>query len=398
MFRSKKEANIGRSLRVTLLEGSLQTRMLACLVTLRWKAEEVGHAAGPGLRSRAALGNPRHWDCTSVHVLSFHSFSRADTLKIRLEHRELASHYSAYSRLPPGCQPSAAAEALARVAPEENMGPPDEAFHLVFSYDPSILSAKTGAPFHYLEGQSVSFVNLADTRKGSHNAEGPVAKPRLYSVASSLLSPDEGLRHSFSLCVRRHRFWGPDGQHDPSKDGLCSSLLCTAPIGTQFEIAGPVGAALILPEDRKTPIVFACTGTGVAPLRSFLRRILAEPREGRVVAYIGAARASTTPYAHEWRELSRRLPTETLQLRFAYSREMKAPGGGKLYVQHLIDEDGGAIIDLLQQGAVMYTCGRRDMLPPIKSALQAAAERCNMAFEPFLKQLVATKRWRTEVY
>ncbi|OEH76008.1 hypothetical protein cyc_06148 [Cyclospora cayetanensis] len=336
-----------------------------------WKAEEVGHAAGPGLRSRAG---------SSSMPVPINLFSRADTLKIRLEHRELASHYSAYSRLPPGCQPSAAAEALARVAPEENMGPPDEAFHLVFSYDPSILSAKTGAPFHYLEGQSVSFVNLADTRKGSHNAEGPVAKPRLYS------------------CVRRHRFWGPDGQHDPSKDGLCSSLLCTAPIGTQFEIAGPVGAALILPEDRKTPIVFACTGTGVAPLRSFLRRILAEPREGRVVAYIGAARASTTPYAHEWRELSRRLPTETLQLRFAYSREMKAPGGGKLYVQHLIDEDGGAIIDLLQQGAVMYTCGRRDMLPPIKSALQAAAERCNMAFEPFLKQLVATKRWRTEVY
>ena len=39
-------------------------------------------------------------------------------------------------------------------------------------------------------------------------------------------------------CIKHHRYWGPDGLRDPARDGLCSSLLCTAPIGTEFEIAG----------------------------------------------------------------------------------------------------------------------------------------------------------------
>lgn len=54
---------------------------------------------------------------------------------------------------------------------------------------------------------------------------------------------------------------------------------------------------------------------------------------GPVVAYIGAAKAASTPYAREWEALQQLLPPSQLQLRFAYSREMKAPDGGRLYVQ-----------------------------------------------------------------
>lgn len=41
-----------------------------------------------------------------------------------------------------------------------------------------------------------------------------------------------------------------------------------------------MGASLLLPEDREVPLIFACTGTGVAPLRSFMRRIAFEGRPG----------------------------------------------------------------------------------------------------------------------
>lgn len=39
-------------------------------------------------------------------------------------------------------------------------------------------------------------------------------------------------------CVKRHRYRSADGQGDSSKDGLCSSLLCSSPIGTEFEVGG----------------------------------------------------------------------------------------------------------------------------------------------------------------
>ncbi|KAL8449885.1 hypothetical protein Emed_002848 [Eimeria media] len=274
--------------------------------------------------------------------------------------------------------------------PQENV-----AYHLVFSYDPSDLSPKDGGPFRYLEGQSVSFF-LKDRTPGAPD-QGP-PKPRLYSVASSPLAPELGLKHSFSLCVRHHRYWSPDGARDPSKDGLCSSSLCTAPLGSQFDVGGPVGAALLMPEDASVPLIFACTGTGVAPLRSFLRRLSVAPRDGPLIAYVGAGNAATAPYAREWRHLERQLPQDKLNLRFAFSREMKNKEGGKLYVQDLIEEDGEKLLQLLSAGGIMYTCGRKDMVAPIKAALQAAAEKNNLSFDSFFKELIATKRWRTEVY
>ncbi|CDJ39945.1 ferredoxin NADP+ oxidoreductase, putative [Eimeria tenella] len=360
-------------------------------------------AAGFGqipLRLRAAEELPNGYTRTQIRASGgpanapFNLFSRSAPLKVHLEHREPAAVYTAYGEVggplasPMECRGASGSEAE----------PGDEVYHLVFSYDPSALSGKTQGPFRYLEGQSVSFVNLKDQREGQVQSGAPPPKPRLYSVASSPLCPDKGLQHSFSLCVKRHRYRAPDGRFDPCKDGLCSSLLCTAPIGTEFEVAGPVGASLLLPEDRDAPLIFACTGTGAAPLRSFLRRVFAERRNGPVVAYIGAAKAASTPYAREWEALQQLLPPSQLQLRFAYSREMKAPDGGRLYVQHLMEADGDELLRLFEEGALMYVCGRKDMLPPIKAALQAAAQNNNVDFSSFFKSLIASKRWRAEVY
>lgn len=318
-------------------------------------------------------------------------FTRTLPLKVRLEHRELASQYSAYAN-------SSKFQSRDTFSGKGESPTTDEVYHLLFSYDPAELSGTDGEPFRYLEGQSVSFLKLRETRNALLDREGPPAKPRLYSVASSPALPDQGLQHSFALCVRHHRYWGPDGKRDPSRDGLCSSLLCTAPIGTEFEVGGPIGSALLLPEDTSVPVIFACTGTGAAPLRSFLRRIVAEPRHGPLIAYIGAGRSSIAPYAREWQALQKLVPPERLQLQFAYSREMTTTQGGKMYVQHLIEKDGDKVLGFLQDGAVMYACGRKDMLPSIKAALQATATRNNLQFDSLFKTLIASRRWRTEVY
>ncbi|KAL8272015.1 hypothetical protein Esti_004139 [Eimeria stiedai] len=315
------------------------------------------------------------------------SFTRSSPLKVRLVHRELSSEYSAYSPSdegPPLGASTCAGRGGAQQQPHENF-----AYHLVFSYDPADLSKKDGGPFRYLEGQSVSFF-VRDRRPGVPD-EGP-PKPRLYSLASSPLAPELGFKHSFSLCVRHHRYWGPDGERDSLKDGVCSSSLCTAALGSEFDVgAGPVGSSLLMPEDASVPLIFACTGTGVAPLRSFLRRLSVAPRAGPLVAYVGAGDAATAPYAREWGHLQNLLPPDNLSLCFAFSREVRNKHGGRLYVQDLIQEDGEKLLQLLAAGGIMYTCGRKDMVPPIKAALQAALGKSNVPFDSFFKQLIATK-------
>lgn len=67
-------------------------------------------------------------------------------------------------------------------------------------------------------------------------------------------------------------------------------------------------------------------------------------------------------------------------------------------MQHLMERDGDMLLQLLHEGAFVYICGRKDMLPPIKAALQAAAARNNLDSAAFFKSLIAAKRWRAEVY
>lgn len=132
-----------------------------------------------------------------------HRFSRSAPLKVRLEHREPAATYTAYGEV--GGPLGSSVECTGASGASGSEGEPgDEVHHLVFSYDPSALSGKTQEPFRYLEGQSVSFVNLKDQREGQIQSGAPPPKPRLYSVASSPLCPDKGLQHSFSLVRRKH--------------------------------------------------------------------------------------------------------------------------------------------------------------------------------------------------
>ena len=40
--------------------------------------------------------------------------------------------------------------------------------------------------------------------------------------------------------------------------------------------AGPTGKVLLLPADANTPVIMVATGTGIAPFRSFWRRLFME--------------------------------------------------------------------------------------------------------------------------
>merc|ERR1712066_885652 len=55
--------------------------------------------------------------------------------------------------------------------------------------------------------------------------------------------------------------------------GVCSSHICDLEKDDDVLITGPTGAEMLLPDDPKSNIIMLATGTGIAPFRSFLRRL-----------------------------------------------------------------------------------------------------------------------------
>ncbi len=81
---------------------------------------------------------------------------------------------------------------------------------------------------------------------------------RAYSIASP---PGEDNR--FALCLNR------------VQDGFMSNFLCDMKEGDEIRCQGPFGDFILRPPLRDT--VFIATGTGIAPFRSMLHWLLAEP-------------------------------------------------------------------------------------------------------------------------
>jgi ferredoxin-NADP reductase len=81
---------------------------------------------------------------------------------------------------------------------------------------------------------------------------------RAYSIASP-----PGDDNGFALCLNR------------VQDGFMSNFLCDMKEGDEIHCQGPFGDFILRPPLRDT--VFIATGTGIAPFRSMLHWLLADP-------------------------------------------------------------------------------------------------------------------------
>lgn len=77
---------------------------------------------------------------------------------------------------------------------------------------------------------------------------------------------------------------------------------CPAPLAPCR--AGPTGKVLLLPEDPNTPVIMVATGTGIAPFRSFWRRLFMENVPGYKFTglfwlFMGVANRDATLYDEE---------------------------------------------------------------------------------------------------
>lgn len=124
----------------------------------------------------------------------------------------------------------------------------------------------------YWEGQSYGVVP-----PGINPKNGKPNTNRLYSIASTRYG-DDMKGTTTTLCVRRATYWCPELKaDDPAKKGVCSNFLCDSKPGDDLMLTGPAGKVMLMPEKNPaTDLIMVATGTGIAPYRSFLRRLFIE--------------------------------------------------------------------------------------------------------------------------
>jgi ferredoxin--NADP+ reductase len=250
--------------------------------------------------------------------------------------------------------------------------------------------------FHYVEGQSLSVIpDLND---------GVKQKPRLYSIASTRYG-DALDGTTVSLCVRRAEYYDPvTGLADPAKKGVCSNWLCDMSAGTTVKVAGPVGKTMLLPKDPTTDIILVATGTGIAPFRSFLHRLFMENTvarhmfQGNAWLILGVPTTGGLLYPQEFQAMQQQAQPGQLLIDYAISREMTNRDGGKMYVQHVLQEKAAELWEKLDNGAQIYFCGLKGMLPGILETLEKVAQERGVDWDSKLKELKANGQWHVEVY
>jgi len=253
--------------------------------------------------------------------------------------------------------------------------------------------------FPYWEGQSWGVIP-----PGNREKDGKPHSVRLYSIASSRYG-DDMTGNTGSLCVRRATYWCPELKaDDPAKKGICSNFLCDTKAGDEVKMTGPAGKVMLMPEkDPNTDYIMVATGTGIAPYRGFIRRLFNEDTpagrayKGEAWLFLGVANSDALLYDDEFQEAKSRFP-DNLRIDYALSREQTNTKGGKMYIQDKVEEYADEVFNKLENGAHIYFCGLKGMMPGIQEMLKGVAAKKELDYDEWLKKLKKAKQWHVEVY
>ncbi len=216
-------------------------------------------------------------------------------------------------------------------------------------------------------------------------------QPRLYSIASSPRAhPGE-----VHLCVGIVRY----NSYGRERGGICSTFLSdqvTREVNPRVYIHS--NNAFRLPADGDTNVIMVGPGTGIAPFRAFLEERKASAAKGRNWLFFGNP-YRVTDYLYQ-EELSAFLADGTLaKLDLAWSRDQQE----KLYVQHLMLQNGAELWSWLESGAAFYVCGDASrMAKDVDHALLKVAETHGgltlEAAAAFIAKMKKEKRYLRDVY
>merc|ERR1719245_371805 len=249
----------------------------------------------------------------------------------------------------------------------------------------------------YWEGQSYGVIP-----PGINPKNGKPNSVRLYSIASSRYG-DDMTGTTTTLCVRRATYWCPELKaDDPAKKGVCSNFLCDTKPGDEVKMTGPAGKVMLLPEeDPTTNYIMVATGTGIAPYRGFVRRLFAEETpaakayKGTAWLFLGVANSDALLYDDEFQTALKENP-DNFRLDYALSREQENKKGGKMYIQDKVEEYADEVFKQLDDGAHIYFCGLKGMMPGIQDMLKGVAAEKGIDYDEWLKGLKSKKQWHVE--
>jgi len=276
-----------------------------------------------------------------------------------------------------------------------------------------------GGNVPYIEGQSIGVIAPGPDKKG----ETP-AKIRLYSIASSAVGDNETSK-TVSLCVKRvvevdgkfaNREVGEDkpdkaGTHFPENKvyrGVCSNHICDMNVGDDVLITGPTGAEMLLPEDPEANIIMLATGTGIAPMRSYLRLLFNDAAganadgsrkfKGIAWLFMGVPYSKSLLYDDEHKEYTEKY-ADQFRYDYAVSREQTNAAGQKMYIQTKMAEYTEELWELMQKpNTHIYMCGLKGMESGMEECFSAIAEKSGLVWKEFAKEMKKAHRYHVEVY
>ncbi|MCX5941441.1 MAG: FAD-binding oxidoreductase [Cyanobium sp. LacPavin_0818_WC50_MAG_67_9] len=246
---------------------------------------------------------------------------------------------------------------------------------------------KGGDPqFHYVEGQSIGIIPDGTDANGKPN------KLRLYSIASTRHG-DNLAGDTVSLCVRQLQY-EKDGE---TINGVCSTFLCDIEPGAKVKITGPVGKEMLLPDDEEANVIMLATGTGIAPMRTYLRRMF-EPTEQEKNGWHFRGKAWHLLYEDDFQRYLSEYP-DNFRYTKAISREQQNANGGRMYIQDRVSENAEEIFSWIENPKThVYMCGLRGMEPGIDEAMATAAAAKGLNWAELRPQLKKAERWHVETY
>merc|ERR1740121_2955391 len=178
--------------------------------------------------------------------------------------------------------------------------------------------------------------------------------------------------------------------------------------GDDVLITGPTGAEMLLPEEDDANIIMLATGTGIAPMRSYLRLLFHDKAgeaadgsrkfKGLAWLFMGVPYSKSLLYDDEHTDYKSKYPDQWRH-DYAVSREDKNAAGQKMYIQTKMAEYTEELWDLMQKDNThIYMCGLKGMERGMEECFGSIAEKNGLVWGEFAKTMKKAGRYHVEVY
>merc|ERR1712014_118836 len=162
-------------------------------------------------------------------------------------------------------------------------------------------------------------------------------------------------------------------------------------------MGGPVGTEMLLPQDPESVIMMLATGTGIAPMRSYLRLLFKDKAgaaadgsrtfKGLAWLFMGVPYSKSLLYDDEHQDYKTKYP-DNFRYDYAVSREQKNAAGQKMYIQTKMAEYTEELWELMQkENTHVYMCGLKGMEAGMEECFSDIAEKNGLVWKEFAKPM-----------